>query len=424
MTDTIVDVVVQIAGEDVPAGRLWAHPHGRSGSGTFAYLPEYLARQDSYEFDPRLGKHTGQQQTAEGQALFGAFSDAAPDGWGRRLIRRNEIHYAERHGAPERDIPEIDYLLGVRDPLRQGALRFRTPAQGPYLSDDHRGVPHLIDLRRLLTAAEQLERDQETDEDLQLLLDGGSSLGGARPKAHVLDVRGQLSIAKFPAPENDKWDVIRWEATALTLARTAGLRVPQFRLHEIAGRPVLIVRRFDRDTRGRVGYVSAMTMLEARDGAEGSYVEIAETIEEHSPAAGADLRELWRRMVFSRLISNTDDHLRNHGFLRATTAGWSLSPAFDLNPNPLAPGRGFSTVIEDRRGGSDIEAAIELAGLFRLTPQQALAIIEEVTRAASGWRNVAKNVGLKPAALERMAAAFEHDELRIAREVINSTTSH
>jgi serine/threonine-protein kinase HipA len=423
MTDTIVDVLVQIAGEDVPAGRLWAHPHPRSGSATFAYLPEYLAREDSYELDPRLAEHTGQQQTAEGQALFGAFSDAAPDGWGRRLIRRNEIHHAEKHGVPERDIPEIDYLLGVRDQLRQGALRFRTSADGTYLGDDHRGVPHLIDLQRLLGAAEQLERGQETDEDLQLLLEGGSSLGGARPKAHVLDTQGQLSIAKFPAPENDKWDVIRWEAAALTLAGAAGLRVPEFRLHEIAGRPVLIVRRFDRDAGGRVGYVSAMTMLEAQDGAEGSYVEIAEAIEEHSPAASADLRELWRRIVFSRLISNTDDHLRNHGFLRTSTAGWSLSPAFDLNPNPQAGGRGFSTAIEERRGGSDIEAAIELAGLFRLTRQQALAAIEEVDRATSSWRDVAKAIGLEPGALERMAAAFENDEVRIARELLSSTTS-
>ncbi len=421
MTDTIVDVLVQIAGEDVPAGRLWAHPHPRSGSATFAYLPEYLAREDSYGLDPRLAEHTGQQQTAEGQALFGAFSDAAPDGWGRRLIRRNEIHHAKKHDVPERDMPEIDYLLGVRDQLRQGALRFRGPADGTYLADDRSDVPHLIDLRRLLAAAEQFEGDHETDEDLQLLLEGGSSLGGARPKAHVLDSQGQLGIAKFPAPQNDKWDVIRWEAAALTLARAAGLRVPQFRLHEIAGRPVLIVRRFDRDAGGRVGYVSAMTLLESRDGAGGSYVEMAETIEEHSPAASADLRELWRRIVFSRLISNTDDHLRNHGFLRTSTAGWSLSPAFDLNPNPQSGGRGFSTVIEERRGGSDIEAAIELAGLFRLTPQQALAAIEEVDHATSRWRAVAKTVGLQPAALERMAAAFENDEVRIARELLSST---
>jgi serine/threonine-protein kinase HipA len=418
MADTIVDVVVQIAGEDVPAGRLWAHRHGRSDSATFSYLPEYLAREASYKLDPRLAEHTGQQQTAEGQAMFGALSDAAPDGWGRRLIRRNEIHHAEKHGAPERDIPEIDYLLGVRDQLRQGALRFRTPTKGIYLAEDHRGVPHLTDLQRLLAAAEQLERDQETDEDLQLLLEGGSSLGGARPKAHVLDAQGQLSIAKFPAPANDKWDVIRWEAVALTLARAAGLRVPQFRLHQIAGRPVLIVHRFDRDSGGRIGYVSAMTMLETRDGAEGSYVEIAEAIEEHSPAASADLRELWRRIVFSRLISNTDDHLRNHGFLRTSTAGWSLSPAFDLNPNPQAGRGGFSTVIEERREGSDIETAIELADLFRFTPQQALSAIEEIDGATSNWREVAKKVGLEPGALERMTTAFENEEVRIARELL------
>jgi serine/threonine-protein kinase HipA len=215
----------------------------------------------------------------------------------------------------------------------------------------------------------------------------------------------------------------RWEAVALPLTRVAGLGVPQFRPHEIAGRPVLVVRRFDRDTGGRVGYVSAMTMLEAKDGAEGSYVEIAEVIEEHSPAASADLGELWRRTVFSRLISNTDDHLRNHGFLRTSTAGWSLSPAFDLNPNPQAAGRRFSTVIEERRGGSDIEAAIELAGLFRLTSQQALAVMEEIGRATTSWPEVAEKVGLQPGAIARMSTAFENDEVRIARKLLNSSTS-
>jgi len=415
MPDVTVDVVVQIAGEDVPAGRLWSHRRRRDESATFAYAPEYLARQDSYELDPRLPKRTGQQHTAEGQALFGAFSDAAPDGWGRRLIRRREIHHAHEDNSAERDIAEIDYLLGVGDRLRQGALRFRDPADGTYLADERAGVPHLLDLRRLLDAAEQLEREQESDEDLRLLLEGGSSLGGARPKAHVIDEHGHLGIAKFPAPETDKWDVIRWEAVALMLARDAGMNVPEFRLHEVAARPVLIVRRFDRDDAGgRVGYVSAMTMLESSDGTGGSYLEIAETIEEHSPTATADLQELWRRIVFSRLVSNTDDHLRNHGFLRASTAGWSLSPAFDLNPNPQA-GRAFSTIIDERGGANELDAALELADVFRLTGEQASTVLGEVERATSRWQIVAGSLGLTHAAIQRMSHAFEGDEAAVAR---------
>ena len=167
MTDATVDVVVQIAGEDVPAGRLWAHRDRGVGSATFAYLPEYLARDDSYELDRLLAKHTGQQQTPDGQALFGAFSDAAPDGWGRRLIRRNELHRARDRDVTQRNVAEIDYLLGVRDDLRQGALRFRDPRDGTYLAAHSAGVPHLIDLPRLLGAAEQLERDEASRRRLE-----------------------------------------------------------------------------------------------------------------------------------------------------------------------------------------------------------------------------------------------------------------
>jgi|HubBroStandDraft_2_1064218.scaffolds.fasta_scaffold32064_3 serine/threonine-protein kinase HipA len=415
MPEQSVEVVVQIAGANVPAGRLWAHSHGHSESATFAYNPEFLGRSDSYKLDPVLAHHTGQQQTPDGQALFGGFSDAAPDGWGRRLVRRSELHYAREQGRTERSVAEIDYLLAVRDDLRQGALRFRRDAQSGYLARERQGVPHLIDLPRLLDAAEQLERDEASNEDLQILLEGGSSLGGARPKAHVIDREGRLGIAKFPAPEGDDWDVIRWESVALTLAHAAGIRVPRFELHAVLGRPVLIVRRFDRDERGRIGYVSAMTMLEASDGTQGSYVEIAETVEEHSPKAIADLRELWRRIVFSILISNTDDHLRNHGFLRLSTAGWTLSPAFDLNPNPRR--KEFATALEQGRARSDLASALELAGLFRLEPDDARAIVAEVSDATSRWREMATRHGLAAAAIEQHEPAFEHEQAEVARQI-------
>jgi serine/threonine-protein kinase HipA len=413
MADGSVEVVVQLAGEDVPAGRMWTHRGRGAQSATFAYFGNYLQRPDAYALDPALQLYSGQQQTPEGRALFGAFSDAAPDGWGRRLLRRGELTDAREHGRAEREIAEVDYLLGVRDDLRQGALRFRHDEQGGFLAPAREGIPYLIDLPRLLNAAEHLERDEASAEDLRLLLEGGSSLGGARPKAHVLDREGRLGIAKFPAPQGDDWDVVAWEAVALSLARDAGIAVSEFALHPVAGRPVLILMRFDRRRLGRSGYVSAMTLLEAHDGEGSSYIEIAEAIEQHSPSAGKDLAELWRRMVFGILISNTDDHLRNHGFLRASTAGWSLSPAFDLNPNPRR--REFSTSVSGGDGRNSIAAALDVAPVFRLAPEEARGVLGEVAVATSRWRETAKLTGISAGSIEQLAPAFEHEQTQAAR---------
>jgi serine/threonine-protein kinase HipA len=415
MVEQPVRVSVQIGGEDVPAGRLWTHRHARSESATLAYLPEYLVRRDAYELDPALPLRDGQQQTAVGQALFGAMSDCAPDGWGRRLVRRAEQHRARAVERAPRGLAEIDYLLGARDDLRQGAMRFQSATDDTYLAPDDQGVPHLVNLPRLLNAAEELERDEPTAEDLSVLLHGASSLGGARPKVHVLDTAGRLSIAKFPSPAGDDWDVIRWEHVALTLAHEAGITVPTNELHMVAGRPVLVLRRFDRQAGRRVGYTSAMTMLGARDGEQGSYLEIAEAIEEHSPHAAADLRELWRRIVFSVLISNTDDHLRNHGFLRASTAGWSLSPAFDLNPNPEGEIKRLTTAINEDSTLASLQSALEVAALFGLSRQEARALLSEVAAASEGWRLAAQAAGLGRGELERMAPAFEHEQRELAR---------
>ncbi len=417
MAEEPIRISVQIAGEDVPAGRVWTHREGRSESATFAYLPDYLARQDAYELDPSLPLREGQQHTAVGQALFGAFSDCAPDSWGRRLVLRAEQQHAHEDERSPRRLAEIDYILGARDDLRQGALRFQDAHDDTYLAASDRGVPHLLNLPRLLNAAEDLERDQATAEDLRLLLEGASSLGGARPKAHVLDTADRVSIAKFPSPTADRWDVIRWEQVALTLAQQAGITVPEHQLHEIAGRPVLVVRRFDRDATGRIGYVSAMTMLGARDGDQGSYLEIAETIEENSPHAGADLRQLWRRIVFNVLISNTDDHLRNHGFLRTSTAGWSLSPAFDLNPNPEGQSKQLSTAIDENSTNASVETALEIAELFGVGEEDSRQIVGEVAAATDSWREVAETAGLAKTEIERMESAFEHEQRVLAREL-------
>ena len=409
MADREVDVIVRLAQDDVLAGRLWCHRRRGVESQTFRYADDYLGLPGAYELDPRLPLVEGSQQTPAGRAIFGAFSDAAPDRWGRRLIGRAERRRVKREGGTARSFGEADYLLGVRDDLRQGALRFREPDTEQFLAPPDSGVPSLLDLPTLLGAAERLERDEESEDELAALLRGGSSLGGARPKAHVLDDADRIAIAKFPSPANDGWDVMRWEAVALTLARDAGIRVPDHKLHVIDGRSVLIVERFDRPGSTRIGYVSALAMIDRADGEPGSYLEIADVVTRHSPSASDDLRELWRRIAFSVLISNFDDHLRNHGFLRTSTAGWSLSPAFDLNPDPRGGERYLSTAIDFDDSEARIDLLLDVAPEFRLSPQRATQTLAQVHAAVGRWRAIGAERGADEDELDLIAPAFEHD---------------
>jgi len=416
MAEAEVEVVVQIAGEDLLAGRLWSHRRRGIESATFSYTPEYVAHDDAYELDPMLRLSVGAQQTPGDHAMFAAFSDCAPDRWGRRLIAWSA--FGEQDA--QRSFGEIDYLLGVRDDLRQGALRFRDPVAGRYLAEEATGVPALVELSALLGAAERLERDEASEDELRALLRGGSSLGGARPKAHVLDSTGNIAIAKFPSNASDRWDVIRWEAVALQLARAARIRVGDSTLHVIDEKPVLIVDRFDRNGALRIGYVSAMTMLEVSDGARGSYLEMADVIERHSPNAREDLRELWRRIAFSILICNTDDHLRNHGFLRTSSAGWTLSPAFDLNPDPSPGLKRLSTAIDLDDTTASVTTLMNVASYFRLDGEAARQVLAEVIAAVGKWRTIAERVGLARAVVEQMAPAFEHEQATQARELVDA----
>jgi serine/threonine-protein kinase HipA len=409
MPDATVDVTVAVGDQDLLAGRLWTHRRGRSESATFAYSSDYIAHALAYSLDPALPLVAGQHQTRLGQALFGAFSDCAPDRWGRRLVDRSEEHEARDEHRTRRSFGEGDYLLRVRDDLRQGALRFRDPDEGVYVAQERSGVPHLLQLSKLLSASEHLERDEATAEELRVLLRGGSSLGGARPKAHVIAPDGRLAIAKFPSPAADEWDVMRWEYVAMLLARDAGIAVPDSTLQVIDGKPVHVIDRFDRAGDRRLGYVSAMTMLEAADGGTGDYLDIAAIVEEQSPFATRDLAELWTRIAFSILIRNTDDHLRNHGFLRDTSAGWSLSPAFDLNPNPKAGNNQLSTAI-DGTTDARIDVALDVASVFRLSDGAARQRLGQVASATKRWRTVATASGLAESAIESMAIAFEHTE--------------
>ena len=418
MSDVEVEVCLDVgAGTVAVVGRLFLRRKRGAESATFRYEDDWIGDPQGYAIDPQLPLRSGSFHTGVDQQLFRAFADLAPDRWGVELALRYERRRADQDGETPRSLGEADFLLAVRDQLRQGALRLRNPARGTFLAPNGGGVPHLVDLPRLLGASTKLEDDVETDAELRLLLDAGSSLGGARPKAHVTD-SGKLFIAKFPRPTRDAWSVIVWEQIALEMAAAGGIVVSPSCLVDVAGHAVLLVERFDRaDGHQRIGYVSALTMLEARDNDRRSYTEIAEVIETTSPQTTKDLRELWRRVAFSILISNADDHLRNHGFLRVGP-GWILSPAFDLNPAPDAVGF-LSTAIEtprDRR--ADIALLVNWAEYFRVTDPA--GELRRLLAATDTWRERAKHYGVA-SETARLAPAFEHEQRDVARRIVASS---
>jgi serine/threonine-protein kinase HipA len=417
-----VDVHVAVGERDLFAGRFYPHRHRGVESGSFIYHDGYLADRDAYALDPSLPLVAGSLRTPVGHALFGALGDCAPDRWGRALLVRREAARAKEAGTAARSLSEADVLLGVRDDLRQGALRFRLSEDGPYLAQDS-GVPVLTDLPALLDIAERVESDIADYGDLNRLFRAGSSLGGARPKAHVMDSDGRIAIAKFPSANSDSWNVMAWEKVVLDLARRAGIAVPDSQLIRIDGRTVLIVDRFDRRGAARIGYVSAMTMLEARDGDQRSYLEIAQVIEERSPAVTDELRQLWRRICFTILISNTDDHLRNHGFLHERAESWRLSPAFDMNPNPAPGAKELSTAVDFDDFQASIDNLVGVAEYFRLDAQEAADVLAQVASAVGHWRTTATSHGLSPAEIEQMEPAFEHAEREQADSIVRGHRS-
>lgn len=275
-------------------------------------------------------------------------------------------------------------------------------------------MPGLIELGRLLAVTERILRDEETDDDLQLIFAPGSSLGGARPKASVIDQHGNLAIAKF-AKETDDYRIELWEVVAMQLAEMAGITVPVTELLEVAGKPVLLSRRFDRTGPHRIPFLSGLSMMGLKDGERGSYPELVDALTQFGARASADAAELFRRMVLNILISNVDDHLRNHGFLWRDKAGWTLSPVYDLNPVPVdVRPRILTTNIDLDEATCNIDLALSVAGYFGLTAKEAKAIVSEVGQATSTWRGVARRNGAKPSEIDRMASAFEHEDLERA----------
>jgi serine/threonine-protein kinase HipA len=394
---------------------IWAHVRKNKESASFEYDRMWLENPVRFSLEPALQVGPGAFHTAADTPMFGAIGDSAPDRWGRALMRRAERRRAERAGTAPRSLQEIDFLLLVDDEARQGALRFAVKEGGPFLREEEvKRIPPLVELPELLSAAEHVVEDKDTEEDLRLLIAPGSSLGGARPKASVIEKDGQLTIAKFPRRDDD-YNTVAWEAAALALAAKAGIPVPESRVETVSDKQVILLRRFDRDKTVRIPFLSAMSMLGAKDRDTRSYLEIVDALRQHGAAAEEDMEQLWRRIVFSILISNTDDHLRNHGFLYAGQSGWRLSPAYDLNPVPVdVKPRILTTAINEDDGTASLDLAMSVAEYFELEKAKAKTIATQVGKAVSTWRDEAAKHGIGKSEIERMASAFEHEDLKQA----------
>jgi serine/threonine-protein kinase HipA len=394
-------------------GRLRRARRGATAVVSFSFTADWLRLPHRLALDPSLGLYEGEQYAAD--ALFGIFTDVAPDRWGQTLLQRREAATARREGRRPRTLDDWDFLLGVSDELRMGALRLADPSTRQFISSHETTVPPTARLHRLQYYAQRAERGerltpQEEDEETTLLVAPGSSLGGARPKANFRAGDGALWIAKFPS-RNDAWDVGAWEFALHQLAGAAGISVPRTDLLELAdGHRTFTARRFDRTPGGRRLYASAMTLVGRRDNEPASYPEIAEAIAQYGSgdrgAIDGDLEQLFRRAVFNVLAGNRDDHLRNHGFL-GDPRGWRLSPAFDMNPVPT--GSEHAIALDEGDHTPDVEVVRRTAGYYRIKPPRAEAIIREVREAVGQWRKIAARLGVHRDEIESMAPAFASD---------------
>jgi len=411
-------VYIDINGETTLVGRLWAHIRGRRESATFEYSSSWLRSPKCFALEPALAIKEGSHHTNIGKSIFGAIGDSAPDRWGRMLMRRASRKEDKNTGRTPRTLWETDYLLNVNDVARMGALRFSRIEGGPFLAErSPSSIPPMIELPKLLAASDSLLCDQETDEELRILLAPGSSLGGAQPKASVCDNNSQLYIAKFPNNKDD-YNRIAWEAIALDLAELSGIRVPQRRLEFVKGKHVLLLKRFDRERSLRIPFLSGMSMISANDNEAHSYLELVDAIRSHGADPRADMHELWRRIVFTILISNVDDHMRNHGFLYDGRSGWILSPAYDLNPTPvdIAP-RILASAINIDDQEASLDSAFEVSEYFDIEIEKAKEYVREIALAVSSWNSKAKAYGISRMEIDRMSTAFEHEDLNKALRV-------
>jgi serine/threonine-protein kinase HipA len=393
-------------------GVLTVSPSKGKESFAFEYGNAWLKSGFSQMIDPDLQLYAGAYYPRDDKPNFGVFLDSCPDRWGRVLMQRREAALAKQENRSVKKLLESDFLLGVYDGHRMGALRFKEDENGPFLNDNKgMAAPPWTSLRELEQASMKFEEDDTDDPAylkwITMLIAPGSSLGGARPKAGVLDKNGHLWMAKFPGKNDDK-DVAAWEMITNQLAVAARLHIAEGKLLRFNSKfHTYLTKRFDRTSAGeRIHFASAMTLLGRTDGEDASgvsYLEIMEFISRYGAAVEKDLEELWRRIVFSICVKNTDDHLRNHGFL-LTEKGWLLSPAYDINPNEY--GKGLSLNITDADNAIDLTLAMEIAGYFRLSENKANRIIHEVSAVVKDWRTVAASFSISKAEKERMSAAF------------------
>ena len=380
---------------------------------SFEYDAAWLESGCAQSLDPDLQLYSGPQYLGEGKSNFGIFLDSSPDRWGRTLMDRREALLARTEDRKPKSFLETDYLLGVFDGHRMGALRFKENEEGPFLNNNReKASPPWTSIRELEHASLELEKDIADDTEqmkwLTMLMAPGSSLGGARPKASVVDPKNQLWIAKFPSG-NDKHDMGAWEMVTHQLAINAGLTVPEARAGKYYGpQHTFLTKRFDRTAEsGRIHFASAMTLLGQTDGADFKsgvgYLDLVEFISKNGANVQSDLDELWRRIVFYICVSNTDDHLRNHGFL-LTEGGWILSPAYDMNP--VETGNGLSLNISETDNAQELDLAIEVAPYFRVSEKRASEIIEKVKASVGQWNTVAEKQGISRTERDLMSAAF------------------
>jgi serine/threonine-protein kinase HipA len=388
---------------------------------SFEYDKSWLDSGERYFLDPDLMHYSGPQYTAEKKVNFGIFLDSSPDRWGRVLMRRREALMARINEKPQKNLMPSDYLLGVYDEHRMGALRFKENRDGPFVNDNREmAAPPRPSVRELEYASKKLEEDKSVDDPeylkwLNLLTAPGSSLGGARPKASVVDKHNQLWIAKFPSIHDDI-DTGGWEKVVHELAVRSGIKMSESMIQKFSGNQyTFLTKRFDRTpNRDRIHFASAMSLLgrvEGDDHLSGvSYLDLVGFIMQNGDKdyIASDLEELWRRIVFSVCVKNTDDHLRNHGFILGKN-GWRLSPAYDINAVPT--GNGLSLNISDEENSLDLKLVLEVADFFRLSPKKAKEIIKHVKKNVSKWRLIAINYGLSRRDQELMSLAFEQPYL-------------
>lgn len=410
----------------IPLGQLNYVKQGQRENAAFAYDEAWLANPDRFNVSPDLELIAAYQQrkapSRHDSVFHFAIADTEPDAWGRRIIARD---HAKRRKEDVLIAPltELDYLMAVDDFSRIGALRLRDK-HGNFLrtvEEGKRTTPPFVELQRVYDASRAVEKGEETAQDLKYLQGKGTSLGGMRPKCTVMDDNGMLAIGKFPSV-SDTRSVTRGEVLALRLARQAGIDAALARIELLDGVPVAIIQRFDRTAdHGRIPYLSAASLIQASREEDHAYTEIADAIRANGFAPTEDVKQLWRRIVFNLLITNTDDHLQNLGFLHVENGQWKLSPAFDINPFPDKERESKTWLSAEDGPVTDVESLLARCPYFGLSAAEALRILSEVYQAVLDWKDAALSpaVGLKANELDDFAPAFEHDQMAEARTLLN-----